>query len=85
MKSFLEVLAVGTAVGIISVSSITRKSTDECVVYDAEGKAGKLCLELLRHLQLTQLGIKEDQFGWLEEVKEEGLTFFQGASTTTPW
>jgi branched-chain amino acid aminotransferase len=73
VKDFLEVLAVGTAVGIISVSSITRRSTNEEFVYDDAGNAGKLCLKLLGDLQSVQLGIADDRFGWLEQVKAESL------------
>lgn len=75
--NFREVLAVGTAVGIISVSSITRRSTDECVTYDEAGKAGDLCLQLLRDFQRIQQGVKQDDFGWLERVQSEALSFYE--------
>lgn len=74
-KDFVEVLAVGTAVGIISVSSITRRSTNDVYVYDEDGKAGDLCLKLLKHLQGIQLGRRTDEFGWLVRVKEDALAF----------
>lgn len=73
LQSFEEVLAVGTAVGIISVSSITRRSTDECIVYDNGGNAGNLCLKLLRDLQRIQLGLETDDFRWLTRVTEDAL------------
>jgi branched-chain amino acid aminotransferase len=74
-KNFVEVLAVGTAVGIISVSSITRRSTNDEYVYAEDGKAGNLCLKLLKGLQGIQLGVDDDDFGWLVRVKEEALAF----------
>ncbi|KAL3421026.1 branched-chain-amino-acid aminotransferase TOXF [Phlyctema vagabunda] len=65
LASFSEVLAVGTGASIVSIRSVTRKSTDEKFVFRSE-KVAKTLLDFLRGIQM---GKEIDEFGWREPVE----------------
>lgn len=66
-------MAVGTAVSIASVGSITRRATNDRIVYSQDGNPGSCALLLLRKLQEIQLGTVEDEFNWLTQVEERTM------------
>lgn len=72
LSSFDEVLAVGTAAAAVPIRSITRKSTNEKIVF--EGSSGAPGTEsegahLARKMGAIQRGIAEDEFGWCCRVE----------------
>ena len=73
LQSFDEVLAVGTAVSVASVGSITRRATGDELIYSSDEKPGNCAVFLLKKLQEIQLGMAEDTFAWLTQVGEEAL------------
>lgn len=70
-KFFDEVIAVGTAASLLPIHSLTRPSTDEKFVYGE--KTGKCTARLSGALRDVMRGIAEDQFGWVDVIKEEDM------------
>lgn len=70
LPSFAEVLAVGTAVALLPIRSITRQSSNETVTYieDTSNEPGPVCLKLLTTLKGLQSGKVKDTFGWTYPV-----------------
>lgn len=66
LASFSEVIAAGTAAGLVSIRSITRKAKNETFTYipDDSSSRGKVCTHLLETLTAIQFGLKEDTFRW---------------------
>ena len=82
LPAFSEVLAAGTAVGLLSVESVTRRGTgvgggDEVVQFEGggvgggDGGGGPVFKKLLRGFRGVQTGVDEDVFGWRFVVREE--------------
>ncbi|KAI6747605.1 hypothetical protein HG530_015713 [Fusarium avenaceum] len=66
LGNFTEVLAVGTAAGILSVKEIHRASTRETFSFVPEGPC---CHRLREALVGIQKGQVEDSFGWCEKLR----------------
>jgi len=66
LSKFTEVLAVGTAAGLVSVSVIRHNSTDRTFEFHSDGP----CYQRLRNtLKGMQSGEIEDAFGWCEPLR----------------
>jgi branched-chain amino acid aminotransferase len=60
------VIACGTAVTVLPIKSITRKSTSDKFVYgDGSSEPGPVALRLGKTIEAIQKGKVEDQFGWI--------------------
>lgn len=72
LASFTEVMAAGTAAGIVPIKSITRRSRNDVVQYIAEDseEPGPVFNNLLATLQGIQRGKIADPYGWCETVQE---------------
>ncbi|KAL9122882.1 MAG: hypothetical protein Q9187_000571 [Circinaria calcarea] len=71
LSTFTEVMAAGTAAGLVPIKSITTKSRNDKFLYqDGSGEPGPACVKLLTMLKGIQQGKIEDTFGWLEYVEE---------------
>lgn len=71
LPEFSEVLACGTAVTLVSISSITRRSTSDRFSYEnADELAGPCAQKLSASLREIYKGRADDAFGWLVEVEE---------------
>ncbi|KAE8841809.1 hypothetical protein HRS9122_05935 [Pyrenophora teres f. teres] len=68
LASFKEVLAVGTAVSILPISSITNEETGEKFVYCENGEAGPAAKKLNEAIGQAIRGVDEDRFGWRYEI-----------------
>ncbi len=69
LSSFTEVMAVGTASGIISIASITQDSVPKTVNYDvAAGGPARYAKEWTVDLDAIHHGIVPDRFGWLYQI-----------------
>jgi branched-chain amino acid aminotransferase len=67
LESFDEVLAVGTAVVVTPVGSITRLSTDSEVTqyqFGAKDEIGPVTRRLYDRVRAIQNGEEEDKYGW---------------------
>ncbi|KAL2004743.1 hypothetical protein VTN00DRAFT_3271 [Thermoascus crustaceus] len=87
LSQFSEVMAAGTAAGLVPIRSITMKSKDEKFGFDVgeDGEGGgPICVRLLRLLQGIQTGRVEDRFGWLVEVDGEGEGVPEGFLSVSP-
>lgn len=81
IREFDEVIAAGTAAGLVPVRSITMKSRGEKWGFECgdggdggKGEGGPVCRRLMGLLQGIQTGEVEDVFGWNWEVREvEGM------------
>ncbi|KAK4132766.1 branched-chain amino acid aminotransferase II [Trichocladium antarcticum] len=86
LPTFTEVMAAGTAAGLVPIRSITRRSTslpkhsrvsskdgEETITYILDGneEPGAVCVKLLSQLKGIQVGELEDKFGWRFDVTEE--------------
>ncbi|RFU80499.1 branched-chain amino acid aminotransferase ii [Trichoderma arundinaceum] len=70
LADFSEVIACGTAVTVISIKSITRKSTQDKFVYLETGiEAGPCAQRLSAMLHDIYKGKEEDPFGWCAKVR----------------
>ncbi|KAH7087703.1 aminotransferase [Paraphoma chrysanthemicola] len=70
-KFFDEVIAVGTAASLLSIRLLARPSTSEKFLF---GEAtGECTLKLQSVLRDIMRGKNEDQFGWVDVLKEEDL------------
>ncbi|KAI1359954.1 branched-chain amino acid aminotransferase [Xylaria arbuscula] len=73
LPEFEEVLAAGTASGLVPVRSISRRSTGEVVTYNGDSEEpGPCCAKLLSILKSIQQGDVEDRFGWCHRVTSVG-------------
>ena len=71
LPSFTEIMAAGTAAALVPIKSITMRSKGAKFTYlDETNEPGPLCLKLLTTLKGIQQGKINDQFGWLDYVKE---------------
>ncbi|EOA81673.1 hypothetical protein ACJQWK_10671 [Exserohilum turcicum] len=68
LASFKEVIAVGTAVSVLPISSITNEETGEKFVYCENGEAGPAAKKLNEVIGDSIRGTGEDRFGWRYEV-----------------
>jgi branched-chain amino acid aminotransferase len=69
LPTFTEVLAAGTAAALVPIRSITMKSKNDKIVYEAAAsEPGPACVKLLTTLKGIQQGKIEDTFGWLHTV-----------------
>lgn len=80
IREFDEVIAAGTAAGLVPVRSITMKSRGEKWGFECgdggggKGEGGPVCRRLMGLLQGIQTGEVEDVFGWNWEIREvEGM------------
>ncbi|KAI2953833.1 hypothetical protein ACMYSQ_002484 [Aspergillus niger] len=77
IREFDEVIAAGTAAGLVPVRSITMKSKGDKWGFECggdKGEGGPVCRKLLGLLQGIQTGEVEDVFGWNWVVREvEGV------------
>jgi branched-chain amino acid aminotransferase len=64
LSSFSEVLAVGTGASIVSIKSVTRKSTSENFYF----KSNKIGTDLLNCIRGIQKGNIVDEFKWCEKI-----------------
>jgi branched-chain amino acid aminotransferase len=64
LSSFSEVLAVGTGASIVSIKSVTRKSTSENFYF----KSNKIGTDLLNNIRGIQKGNLVDEFKWCEKI-----------------
>lgn len=87
LPAFSEVLGAGTAVALVPIRSITRRTAgrlpacprlrvdaeSETVMYlpDEQHSGGPVYLKLLAQLRAIQLGKVQDEFGWRFEVRAE--------------
>ncbi|OHW97896.1 branched-chain-amino-acid aminotransferase [Colletotrichum incanum] len=67
LPTFTEVLAAGTAAGLVPVSRIHRKSTKETFEFLPRGPAYEKLWGLLKNIQS---GIAVDNFGWCHKLIE---------------
>ncbi|KAL0935887.1 branched-chain-amino-acid aminotransferase [Colletotrichum truncatum] len=67
LPTFTEVFAAGTAAGLVSVSQIHRKSTNQTFDFQPEGPS---FIRLWTDLQGTQNGSAPDSFGWCQKLLE---------------
>ena len=67
LHEFDEVLAAGTAAGLVPIKSITHRGRDQHCEY--RGEQGAAWKRLLQGLRAVQRGIEPDSFGWCEVVK----------------
>lgn len=71
LKDFSEVMAAGTAAGLVPIKSITCRGKGEKFTYqEGRAEAGPACAKLLETLRGIQRGIVEDGFGWCETAKD---------------
>ncbi|KAK4156650.1 glycosyltransferase family 20-domain-containing protein [Chaetomidium leptoderma] len=98
LPNFTEVMAAGTAAGLVPIRSITRRSSallpqgprvsakngEETVTYIPEGdeEPGALCMRLLSQLKGIQVGKEKDDFSWRFEVTEEDAKRVVGETAT---
>lgn len=68
LATFKEVIAVGTAVSVLPISSITNEETGEKFVYCENGEAGPAAKKLNEVIGEAIRGSGEDRFGWRYEV-----------------
>ncbi|KAJ6441491.1 branched-chain amino acid aminotransferase [Purpureocillium lavendulum] len=69
LPSFSEVMACGTAVTLVSIKSITRRSTSDKFVYEsATDGMGPYARQLSKLLHGIYKGELEDTFGWRTRV-----------------
>ncbi|KAF1936888.1 branched-chain amino acid aminotransferase II [Clathrospora elynae] len=68
LASFKEVIAVGTAVSVLPIASITNEETGEKFVYCENGEAGPAAKKLNEAIGEAIRGSGEDRFGWRYEV-----------------
>ncbi|KAH7370160.1 branched-chain amino acid aminotransferase/4-amino-4-deoxychorismate lyase [Rhexocercosporidium sp. MPI-PUGE-AT-0058] len=69
LADFSEVMAAGTAASLVSVRSITRKSTEQVFTYLAPSEGvGKNCQILSQLLDSTMHGRAAKSFGWLVQI-----------------
>lgn len=66
LSQFSEVLAVGTAAGLVPVSSIHHKSTNQTFDFLTEGPSYQRLSDTLKKLQSGHI---EDTFGWCEKLR----------------
>jgi branched-chain amino acid aminotransferase len=78
LSKFTEVIAAGTAAGLVPIRSISRKSDRFRVDYinETSDEPGEVCLELLRVLKGTQRGLIKDTFNWTLPVTECNIRDF---------
>lgn len=69
LKELKEVMAVGTAAGLVPIKSILMRSRGEKFVYEGGATAESFYSKLLNTLKGIQQGTIEDTFGWLEYVE----------------
>ena len=64
-------MAAGTAVSVVSIKSITKKSTGDRFIYHNDSNELGPCVAKLRAL-LSAIckGDEEDKFGWLVKVEK---------------
>ena len=73
LPTFTEVLALGTAAGVVPISSIARKNSDglEKVVYLEAGEdPGPVCNILIKELNGIMTGRKKDVHGWCLKISD---------------
>lgn len=81
LPSFSEIVAAGTAAGLLPIKSIMTKSRDDKFLYrEGSDEAGPAAVKLLTTLKGIQQGKIKDTFGWLEYVKDSS-DFKSGAAT----
>ncbi|KAL3420505.1 branched-chain-amino-acid aminotransferase TOXF [Phlyctema vagabunda] len=68
LKTFSEVLAVGTAASILPIKSISRKLTNDKFVY-TDSDVGPVHKQLSQTLKDIQKGRQEENFGWTYSVQ----------------
>ncbi|KYK57392.1 hypothetical protein DCS_04401 [Drechmeria coniospora] len=74
LPSFTEVMACGTAVTIVSIKSITRKSTSDRFEYrESTLAAGSCAKRLSDKLRSIYHGTGKDEFGWLSKVEKPAM------------
>jgi branched-chain amino acid aminotransferase len=72
LYDFREVIAAGTAAGLVPVRSITRKSTGEKFLFESgNGEGGPDCLRLRAKLIAILQGDEADIFDWCQVVKQD--------------
>ena len=67
LQYFDEVIAVGTAAMLVSIKSITRRSTEETFAYNIDG-SGDGCKQLQQGLLDIQKGRVKSNEDWLWQV-----------------
>lgn len=67
LQYFSEVIAVGTAAMLVSIKSITRRSTEEIFAYSTDG-SGNGCKQLQQALLDIQKGSVKSNEDWLWQV-----------------
>ena len=67
LRDFVEAGACGTAAVITPIEAIRFR--DEEITYLPDGNPGPHCTELYRALTGIQLGDREDEHGWTEEIQ----------------
>ncbi|KAF7558744.1 hypothetical protein G7046_g5412 [Stylonectria norvegica] len=98
LPAFAEVMAAGTAAGLVPIRSISRQKTTglpagsnvtvadgaETVTYipATQEDAGPICLKLLTQLKGIQLGKVKDEFNWTVTVGEADKKLASGATGT---
>ena len=71
LSSFTEIIAAGTAASLVAIKSITILSKGEKYVYrDGSDTPGPVISKLVEFLKGIQTGKIEDEFGWLDYVKD---------------
>jgi hypothetical protein len=71
LADFSEVMAVGTAAGVVPVRSITRYTTGDVFTYLRPNEGPGVCSKTLSQLlNDTMRGKTTETHGWLEEVEE---------------
>ncbi|EFY91001.1 hypothetical protein J3459_012186 [Metarhizium acridum] len=68
LGQFDEVLALGTAAGVLPISAIVRESLSDRFEYCPTGDAGPAAVELASALTAMLKGLAEDKNGWRYEV-----------------
>ncbi|KAH3911146.1 hypothetical protein HBI56_235900 [Parastagonospora nodorum] len=68
LASFEEVIAVGTAVSVLPIASITNEETGEKFVYCENGDARPVAKRLNEDIGEAIRGAGENRFGWRYEV-----------------
>ena len=71
LPEFTEIMAAGTAAGLVPIKSITMRSRNDKFLYQGGAdEPGPACVKILTKLKGIQQGKVKDEFGWLEYVKE---------------
>lgn len=66
LSEFSEVLAVGTAAGLVPIKCIHQKSTNSAIDFVVDGPSYR---KLSDELRSVQIGQSEDTFGWCEGLR----------------